>query len=315
MSFANLKTNRANDIASLVSAAESVGGGGEKKSYADERFWKPTVDKSGNGYAVIRFLPSADESELAWTQYWDHGFKGATGRWYIEKSLTTINKDDPVGELNTYLWNTGSEANKEIARSRKRRLHYVSNIYVVSDSANPENEGKTFLYQYGKKIFAKIMDVMEPEFEDEKPINPFDFWEGANFKLKIRKVEGYRNYDKSEFDSPSALLGGDDDKLEKVFKSLHSLKEYTDPDSFKTYEELSRKLHDVLGDDALVNQSVRNTETVAAPAVGAVKESPAVDDDDFDYEFKEGDLGKSKSDDDDGEEDVTDFLARIANED
>ena len=204
MSFANLKTNRANDIASLVSAAESVGGG-EKKSYADERFWKPTVDKAGNGYAVLRFLPAPTGEDLPWVRYWDHGFKGPTGMWYIENSLTSIGQPDPVGEMNSVLWNTGRDEDKATARDSKRRLHYVTNIMVVYDPSNPNNEGKVFLYKFGKKIFDKIMDVMQPQFQDEKPVNPFYFWEGADFKLKIRQVEGYRNYDKSEFSSASAL--------------------------------------------------------------------------------------------------------------
>ena len=196
MSFANLKKNR-DQISKLLQAAEAVGGSTEKKSYEDNRFWKPTVDKVGNGYAVIRFLPAAECNDLPWARYGDHGFKGPTGLWYIERSLTSTGQQDPVGELNSKLWNSGIDADKEIARDRKRRLHYVSNVMVVNDPANPANEGKVFMYQYGKKIFDKIMDLMQPTFADEKPVNPFDFWEGADFKLKIRQVEGYRNYDKS----------------------------------------------------------------------------------------------------------------------
>ena len=204
MSFANLKRNR-DQISNLLQAAEAVGGSTEKKSYTDERMWKPTVDKAGNGYAVIRFLPAGEGVDVPWARYWDHGFKGPQGQWYIEKSLTSIGLNDPVGEMNSLLWNSGIEADKDKARTQKRRLHYVSNILVVSDPGNPANEGKVFMYQYGKKIFDKIMDMMQPQFQDEEPVNPFDFWEGANFKLKIRQVEGYRNYDKSEFASTSAL--------------------------------------------------------------------------------------------------------------
>jgi hypothetical protein len=247
MSFENLKRNR-DQISKLINAAEAVGGSAEKKSYVDERFWKPTVDKAGNGYAVIRFLPAAEGEELPWVRYWDHAFKGPTGQWYIENSLTSIGQPDPVGELNSRLWNTGIDADKDTARTQKRRLHHVSNIYVVSDSANPENEGKVFLYKFGKKIFDKIMDVMQPSFEDEDPINPFDFWSGANFKLKIRNVEGYRNYDKSEFESSSALA--EDDKLEAVYGQLNSLNEFTDPKNYKTYDELKAKLMRVLGEEA-----------------------------------------------------------------
>jgi len=181
-------------------------------------------------------------------RYWDHAFKGPTGQWYIENSLTSIGQTDPVGELNSRLWNSGIEADKDTARTQKRRLHYVTNIYVVSDSANPENEGKVFLYKFGKKIFDKLMDVMQPSFADEEPINPFDFWSGANFKLKIRNVEGYRNYDKSEFESTSALT--DDEKLETIYGQVNSLTEFTDPKNYKTYDELKAKLMRVLGEQA-----------------------------------------------------------------
>lgn len=244
MSFANLKRSRG-QIDKLVAAAEKVGGGGEK-NYGDDRIWKPTVDKSNNGYAVIRFLPASEGSELPWNRYWDHGFKGPTGKWYIEKSLTSINQPDPVGDYNTQLWNSGIEANKDLVRKQKRRLHYVSNIYVVSDPGNPANEGKVFLFQYGKKIFDKLMDAMQPEFEDEDALNPFDFWEGANFKLKIRDVEGYRNYDKSEF-AASTPLSEDDETLEKIYNSMHDLREWTDPSKYKSYDELKAKLDSVLG--------------------------------------------------------------------
>ena len=250
MSFSALKQNRANDIANLVSAAESIGGGTqEKKSYADERFWKPTVDKAGNGYAVLRFLPAPTGEDLPWVRYWDHGFKGPTGLWYIENSLTSIGQPDPVGEMNSVLWNTGRDEDKAIARERKRRLHYVTNIMVVSDPSNPASEGKVYLYKFGKKIFDKIMDVMQPAFQEETPVNPFDFWEGADFKLKIRQVEGYRNYDKSEFASPSALHEGDDTKLEGVYNTLYSLQEFLDPKNYKSYAELKTKLSRVLGEE------------------------------------------------------------------
>jgi hypothetical protein len=187
MSFANLKRNR-NAIDQLVKAAEATNTNQSGNKYTDDRIWKPTVDKSNNGYAVIRFLPASEGSELPWNRYWDHGFKGPTGRWYIERSLTSIGQNDPVGELNSKLWNSGIESDKEVARKQKRRLHHVSNVLVISDPGNPANEGKVFLFQYGKKIFDKLMDAMQPDFQDEEPINPFDFWSGANFKLKIRDV-------------------------------------------------------------------------------------------------------------------------------
>lgn len=275
MSFANLKRNR-NSISDLVSAAGagSGGGGDAKKSYKDERQWKPTVDKAGNGYAVLRFLPAPETCETPWVRYWDHGFKGPTGQWFIEKSLTSIGQQDPVSEANALLWNTGTDDNKAIVRDRKRRLHYVSNVLVVSDPSNPANEGKVFMFTYGKKIFDKIMDVMQPQFADEKPVNPFDLWEGADFKLKIRQVEGYRNYDKSEFSSPAPLMGGDDDQLEQLYETVYDLSEFSDPAAYKTYAELSARLALVLGEQAprTVAQTVA-LDTKEAPA--PVREAPA----------------------------------------
>jgi len=288
MSFANLKRNRDN-ISKLIKAAESTGGGGEKKSYADDRMWKPTVDQAGNGYAILRFLPAREGAELPWARYWDHGFKGPTGQWYIEKSLTSIGQNDPVGELNSRLWNTGIEEDKETARRQKRRLHYVSNIFVVSDPGNPENEGKVFMYQFGKKIHDKIMDQMQPEFADEEPVNPFDMWEGANFKLKIRNVEGYRNYDKSEFAKQTQLLDGDDSKLESVYDQMYDLSEFTDPANYKTYDELKTKLSSILGEvagmgAATMAQTAQMNEPVEAPAPQRIEpvtaENIKVEDDD-----------------------------------
>ena len=258
MSFEALKQNRDNAISKLVAAGADTK---EKKDYGDDRMWKPTVDKAGNGYAVIRFLPAAEGEDLPWVRYWDHGFKGSTGRWYIEKSLTSIGQQDPVSELNSQLWNTGRDEDKEVARQRKRRLHHVSNILVVSDSANPENEGKVFLYEYGKKIMDKLMDVMQPQFADETPVNPFDFWGGANFKLKIRNVEGYRNYDKSEFDSAASLYDGDDTKLEEVYTKLYKLSEFTDPANYKSYGDLKKKLYEVIG-EAEVATTFSTAQTV-----------------------------------------------------
>jgi len=218
----------------------------QSESRADDRFWQPEVDKAGNGYAVIRFLPPPKGEELPWVRIWNHGFQGPAGKWYIENSLTTLGKADPVSEYNTELWNSGSEANKEVARKQKRKLTYYSNILVVKDPAHPENEGKVFLYKFGKKIFDKIKDIAEPQFEDEKPVNPFDFWEGANFKLKIRNVEGYRNYDKSEFDSPSPVAN-DDSSIERIWNQQHSLTQFLDEKYFKSYDELKKKLDMVLG--------------------------------------------------------------------
>ena len=240
--------------------------GGERKE--DDRLWQPTVDKAGNGYAVIRFLPPPKGEELPWVRVWNHGFQGPTGKWYIENSLTTIGKPDPVSELNNELWNSGSEANKEIARKQKRRLAYVCNVLVVSDPANPQNEGTVKLYKFGKKIFDKIKDVMQPQFQDEEPLNPFDFWKGADFKIKIRQVEGYRNYDKSEFDKPKAV-SDDDAEIEKIWSGEHSLTEFLDAKHFKSYEELKKKLEQVLnatGASTARAESVDLDKPRAAPA-------------------------------------------------
>lgn len=241
--FSALKKNRQTGFDKLTQEMSKLNT--NQTQSEDNRFWKPEVDKSGNGYAVIRFLPAPGGEDVPFVRIWDHGFQGPGG-WYIEKSLTTIGQKDPVSEYNTELWNSGIEANKEVVRKQKRRLTYISNIYVVSDKAHPENEGKVFLYKYGKKIFEKLNAAMNPEFEDEAPMNPFDLWEGANFKLKIRNVEGYRNYDKSEFDSPAPLFD-EDDRLEQVWKSEHALAEFIDPSNFKSYDELKVKLHRVVG--------------------------------------------------------------------
>jgi hypothetical protein len=256
-SLSDLRKNRGN-FDSLMKAVESIANPTTEKRGDDDRFWKPTVDKAGNGQAVLRFLPAPAGEELPWVRIWDHGFQGPTGKWYIENSLTTLNKPDPVGELNSELWNSGIEANKEIARKQKRRLSYISNVLVIRDPANPENEGKVFLYKYGKKIFDKIKDVMQPTFEDEKPVNPFDLWEGANFKLRIRQVEGYRNYDKSEFDGATPL-DDNEDKLEQIWGKTHSLNAFLDPSNFKSYDELKNKLSAVLSTGARVPTAERTT--------------------------------------------------------
>ena len=279
MSFANLKSNSA-DVSKLVNAAQELTGGGDskKKSYDDERIWKPTVDDNGNGFAVLRFLPAAEGQELPWVRYFDHFFKGPTGQWYIEKSLTTLNNSDPVSEYNTRLWNTGIDEDKETARKQKRRLHYVANVLVVSDPSNPQNEGKTFLYDFGKKIFDKIMDVMQPQFPGETPVNPFDFWNGADFQLKIRNVAGYRNYDKSEFKGSTALFDADETKLEATYNALHDLTEFTAPSAFKSYDELKQRFEVVLGNATGSGSTVKNESlNLTAEAVSpAAKETPVV---------------------------------------
>ena len=283
MSFASLKKSSYTD---LLSKAESLNKTDVRG--ADERIWKPEVDKAGNGYAVIRFLPAPDGEDLPWAQVWSHAFQGPGG-WYIENSLTTLGKKDPVSDLNRTLWNSGNDADKETARKQKRKLSYYSNIYVISDPANPENEGRVFLYKFGKKIFDKLTEAMQPAFADETPINPFDFWKGADFKVKIRKVEGYWNYDKSEFAEPSTLKGFNDSELETLWKQQYSLTDFTAPDKFKTFEELETRLQTVLSaqptrrvpDSELEDESegkyreVRGATEIAASAAPSFKSASA----------------------------------------
>jgi hypothetical protein len=247
MSFANLKRDR-NSFDKLTKAIEASNQPGEG-SKDDQRFWQPQVDKAGNGMAVIRFLPAPavdGDDALPWIRVFSHGFQGPGG-WFIDNCLTTINEKCPVCEHNNTLWNSGIDANKDVARKQKRKLNYIANILVVSDPSDPASEGQVRLFKFGKKIFDKISEAMNPEFADETAVNPFDLWEGANFKLKIRNVEGYRNYDKSEFADPSALYGGDDTKLEKLWQSEYSLKEFTEKKNFKAYEQLKTRLDKVLG--------------------------------------------------------------------
>jgi hypothetical protein len=279
--FSALKRNR-NTFDSLKKAMEAPSTNAEAGSKDDTRFWQPEVDKAGNGMAVIRFLPApaADgDDSLPWVRVFNHGFQGPGG-WYIENSLTTLNQKDPVSEYNSILWNSGIEANKEIARKQKRRLTYIANILVVSDPKHPENEGQIRLYKFGKKIFDKISEAMNPEFADETPLNPFDFWEGANFKIKIRQVEGYRNYDKSEFDSPTAV-SGDDAELEALWKKEYSLKEFLDPKQFKSYDTLKAKLDKVLGLDGVAPVKTKAEDTI----LNTAKSAPSLDesDDELDY--------------------------------
>ena len=272
MSLENLK--RSNSLDKLLGEVQKENAPQEKKSYKDERLWKPEVDKSGNGYAVIRFLPAVEGEDMPWAKVWNHAFQGPTGQWYIENSLTTVGQKDPVSEMNSAYWNTGIESDKEIARKQKRKLQYFSNIYVVSDTKHPENEGKVFLFRYGKKIFDKVMAAMQPEFEDEKAINPFDFWEGANFKLKIRKVAGYWNYDSSDFDNPSALFDTDE-KIEETWKTAYPLAEFSAATNFKSYEELKTRLDTVLSGSVTVGNVANQLED--APIASAKVDSVAVE--------------------------------------
>ena len=284
-SFANLKRGRS-DLAKLTKAIEATSQPAEAGSKDDTRFWQPEVDKAGNGMAVIRFLPApaADgDDALPWVRVFSHGFQGPGG-WFIDNCLTTINEKCPVCEHNNTLWNSGIEANKDIARKQKRKLSYVANILVISDPANKSNEGEIKLFKFGKKIFDKITEAMNHEFADETPINPFDLWEGANFKLKIRNVEGYRNYDKSEFASKSAIFEGDDEKLEQLWKSEFGLKEFSEKKQFKPYEQLKSRLDKVLGFEGTVAP-----KTKAIDSLDTLKEedvpfdTSSVEDEDLDY--------------------------------
>jgi len=243
MSFAKLKKNRGS-IDVLKQKIEQLN---QKQSYGDDRIWYPKRDKAGNAYCIIRFLPAGGDEDVPWVQLFSHGFKGPGGKWYIENCPTTISGQCPVCEANNELWNSGHDADKDVARGRKRKLSYISNILVIKDSAEPENEGKVFLYKFGKKIFGKIEDLMDPEFEDETPVNPYDLWAGADFKLKVRKFEGYANYDKSEFAEPSALYDGDEKQLEAMYDGLYPLQEIVAPDKFKKYDELKTRLFQTVG--------------------------------------------------------------------
>ena len=258
MDLNSLRASRNQDFGAISSAFEKVSNPTtDQKNYDDNRFWKLEKDKAGNGSAVIRFLPRAEGDELPWVKVFSHGFKGPTGRWYIENSLTTIGQNDPVGELNSRLWNESSDDSspgRKQARDQKRRLHFISNILVISDPKHPENEGKVFLFKYGKKIFDKIMNKAKPTFEDERPVNVFDLWEGANFKLRMRNVEGYPNYDESVFAEPAPVAPSDEQILEVVNKQ-YKLAEFIDPKNFKSYDELKAKLESVLSGDAAPIQS------------------------------------------------------------
>ena len=297
MSFSNLKkqSSLGSLTAKLVSQVEKMNKG---SNGVDDRLWKPEVDKAGNGYAVIRFLPAPDGEDLPWAKLYTHAFQ-ASGGWYIENSLTTLGQKDPVSEHNSQLWNSGVDSDKEVARKQKRKLSYYSNVYVVKDPSNPANEGKVFLFRYGKKIFDKITAAMQPEFEDEQAINPFDFWAGANFKIKIKKVAGYWNYDSSEFAAPAPLLD-DDDAMEAVWKQEFSLSEIVAPDQFKSYEDLKKRLDYVLG-------------LTVAPK----RQDPEVIDEDNNLEdLSEGravvDTTPSSVNTDEDEEDALSYLAKLA---
>jgi hypothetical protein len=276
MSFSDFKKRSKSSIDTLAKKLQEDLG--TKKDYKDDRFWRPELDKTGSGYAVIRFLPAGNNEDIPWAKTYTHAFKGKGG-WYIENCPTAIGLKCPICEMNNELWNSGIESDKNIARDRKRKLSYISNIVVISDPANPQNDGKVFLFKYGKKIFDKIQEAMVPDFKDEKAVNPFDPWGGSNFRMKIRNVAGYTNYDKSEFDSASALFDGDDKKLEAVWNKLYSLKEFTDPSNFKAYDVLSKKAKDVIGSDiretSTDDRTVEDEELESAPRPSAAPKKKA----------------------------------------
>ena len=312
MSFANLK--KQSSLGSLTSKlVKEVEKMNNTSGGADERLWKPEMDKTGNGYAVIRFLPAPNGEELPWAKMYSHAFQGPGG-WYIENSLTTTGGKDPVSEYNRELWNSGNEADKDTVRKQKRKLSYYANIYVVQDKANPQNEGRVFLYKFGKKIFDKVMEAMQPEYEDETAINPFDFWQGANFKLKLKKVAGYWNYDSSEFATPSPLLD-DDDALEALWKKQYSLQNLIAADQFKSYEDLDKRLKMVLGqkpsnrrfDEETENED--NDRGSYSPNFSARQESKPVP-----VNLKEelSNLSPTKTDED--EDDALSYFQKLAEE-
>ena len=312
MSFSDLKKKSSlGDLTSkLVKEVEKT----NPQSNVDDRFWKPEVDKVGNGYAVLRFLPAPEGEDIPWAKMFSHAFQGPGG-WYIENSLTTLQKPDPLGEYNRELWNSGTEEAKDQVRKQKRKLSFYTNVYVVKDPTNPENEGKVFLYKFGKKIFDKIMDVMQPEFEDEEAINPFDFWQGANFKLKIVRKDGYWNYDKSEFDNPSPL-SETDEELESIWNKSYSLTAITAPDQFKDYETLKKRLNMVLGrnkrpvidepETQTVHQRSVSEEEVLKKLEASYKESKAVPEETTTTD----DFNKAISSDED--DDTLDYFAKLA---
>lgn len=283
--LAQYKKNSQADLDKISKELSKLKSGSQNYNSEDDRFWQPATDKSGNGYAVIRFLPAIEGEEVPWVRIFSHGFKGPTGSWYIENSLTTLKQSDPVAEYNNRLWNSGIESDKEVARVQKRRLTFISNILVVKDAANPANEGKVFLFKYGKKIFDKLNEAMNPQFDDETPVNPFHPVTGANFKLKIRQVEGYRNYDKSELDEVSQVTE-DEKEWARIQKSMHSLQQFLDPSNFKSYDELKAKLDRVLGASEVSSskKAVSEDNVVSLPKGKTAARREEFDDEDEDLD-------------------------------
>ena len=289
MGFKDLKKNSTSMASKLQEELEKQN---KTNDYKDDRFWRPTLDSASNGYAVVRFLPAVEGEDIPWVKLYSHAFKGKGG-WFIHNCPTTIGQKCPVCETNGELWNSGTESDKRIARDRKRKLNYISNILVVEDPAAPQNKGKVFLFKYGKKIFEKIQEQMNPEFADEIAVNPFDFWKGANFKLKIRKVEGYVNYDKSEFGATSQLFEGDDKKLEELWKSQYPLKPFVDPKEFKSYPELKTKFVDALGGEMRSSgEEMEDTVENESPVRSSRKSVKTEVDEDVDVESYLKSLGE-----------------------
>ena len=296
--FAKLKSQSGKQSLDKLTQELSKVSGNQQEKQSDDRFWYPAVDKAGNGFAVIRFLPAPGEEDTPFIRMFSHGFKGPTGSWMFDNCLTTKGHKCPVCEHNTELWNSGLESDKNIVRERKRKLTFISNVYVITDQQNPENEGKVFLFKYGKKVFDKLNDAMNPQFPGDKPMNPFDLWDGASFKLKIRNVDGYRNYDKSEFDRSAPLA--DDSEMEKIWKRCYSLQEFLDPSNFKSYDALKERLATVLG--------------AGTPAVARAKAKAAVDEDE-ELPWNEAPAPKTKAapkfEEDDDDESM-EFFKRLA---
>jgi len=307
--FAALKKQSGSLTAKLVKEVEKMS---SASGSADDRFWKPEMDKTGVGSAIIRFLPAPEGEDLPWVKLYSHAFQGPGG-WYIENSLTTLGQKDPVSEHNRELWNSGSEKDKETVRKQKRKLNYYSNIYVVKDPANPSNEGKVFLFKFGKKIFDKILAAMQPEFEDEEPINPFDFWQGANFKLKIRKVDGYWNYDKSEFDRAEPLLD-DDDALEAIWKKENSLSALVAADQFKSYDDLEKRLKMVLGQKSPARAVVEQEEEYETYVEPVTKESKVMEELEESYRKAKSPSLPNLSSDDEDEDDALKYFQKLVDD-
>jgi len=309
--FASFKKSSKNNLGKIAKELEKVTKGGGENSYKDDRLWQPEVDKTGNGYAVIRFLPAPPNEDLPWVRVFSHGFQ-AKGGWYIENCPTTIGQKCPVCEANNELWNSGNDDDKNIARDRKRKLSYISNVLVIEDPVNPANNGKVFLYRYGKKIFDKINDKMNPQYKDEDAVNPFDFWQGANFKIKIRNVDGYRNYDKSEFSASSPLLDGDDKALEALWRKEYSLLDFVKPDQFKAYGELKTKFQSV----------INGSQSQKAEDMDISEEEEDVSEKKFTPKFPTAEAKapgreakpKTKVSEDDDEDDALSYFKKLANE-